>query len=1347
MNRHTLHLFAILVLFLAGPMSGHAATLSLYDDFSAGAIDATRWQNLEVVREIRNGKFVSSLRGAGPPPFLSNDLVFPNPSVIQSFQAEVRLNSYTPPPGGSSRVGLRGTYYNDGTAGSGSTGDVQAQLYLQGSSGGVDIRYRVFKCTNADCTTSTEVVPATTVQSAALADVHTLGIAWDGAVFTFTVDGVSQPPVNPADCSRYPTTCQPIVNPVPNVPFKLLGTQVQLAGAGGEGHVAGDFDNVIVNGILHDDFNTRLINVAKWLTLELVREVADGRFVSKVAAAGTAGTAVRNRSRFLNQNAVTALRADVRVTTFLSASSFVQARLAGSFYNDGASTGGDDFTGDVEGFIRIFSNNFGPLTAQFLVDRCNDPQCSTATTLFSDSLAFVNPGESRSLFLEWDGSVLTYGLDGTIRTFDPKPGHPVVKPPAGHFKDFQTQASIQTSGGQGFIAATFDNVFVNDQAISLPRLAPFLQEAVTGDVKSAGVGLRGKGAGTITLEGIPSGATVQKAFLYWSTLGTDGTFTAPTLNGTSVAGALIGQSDDPFAGGLQSFAYRAEVTALVSGNGRYAIAGLPAGPLPPANTTVNDSEGASLVVIYSVPGEPSRIVSINDGAVTLVGSRLPFSMTNLGGFFAAKPTTGANVTFIVGDGQSLTPEYAGVNTTLLATDSFSGSNGNFWDTRTFDASAAIPSGATNADAIISTGNDPLVWIAAILSVPDVPQSRALVVTKAGTGSGTVTSPPPGVDCGPTCTFIFATSTIVTLTATATTGSTPATSSTFTGWSGEGCSGTGTCTVAMTQARNVSATFTPQKSTLAVTKAGTGSGTVTSSPAGIDCGAKCSADFPAGTNVTLTATAAANSNFARWGGEGCSGTGTCTAEMTQTRNVSATFEGSASSGGDGGGGGCFIATAAFGSPLAPQVQLLREFRDRYLLSHAVGQQLVAWYYALSPPLAKAIAGSETLRTLVRAGLVPLVWWAALVLWSPIVGLGVPVVILGLAGWWALRVAQRRKWAGVGRLAFGLVVLATVVALAGAAWTAERLGGTPAGNLARPEPEGGERLGQPTAEVTFARPQRFAILTEVATKRQRVYEVGDVLADPRDVTRTIKIQRIDRARLHLWDGRTQRRIVVVVGDLVPGFANWRVTSTALLTGLDYRYVVGPEPRDPEPRLLAIHGNRAALQVEIPSPRPVSERPESSESGIGGTGTPTPTLTRKLDATLLGRVRVTETGTHSYEVSASDVREVLDHGGRVLAETWPTVSPLVSPQEGFGLQIRSPIADGVLGPRGFRVTSPNLATRAGIEVGDVILAVNGQAVNSFLDLYKLYRDVRKDPRPSLVELQLDRQGMPVTKTYRIR
>ena len=86
-------------------------------------------------------------------------------------------------------------------------------------------------------------------------------------------------------------------------------------------------------------------------------------------------------------------------------------------------------------------------------------------------------------------------------------------------------------------------------------------------------------------------------------------------------------------------------------------------------------------------------------------------------------------------------------------------------------------------------------------------------------------------------------------------------------------------------------------------------------------------------------------------------------------------------------GCFIATSVYGSPLARDVQVFRQFRDRYLLTHMPGRLLVSAYYRLSPPLARAIASSEVLRSITRGGLRPLVWWSSLMLSFPALGLTV------------------------------------------------------------------------------------------------------------------------------------------------------------------------------------------------------------------------------------------------------------------------------------------------------------------------------------------------------------------------
>lgn len=94
-------------------------------------------------------------------------------------------------------------------------------------------------------------------------------------------------------------------------------------------------------------------------------------------------------------------------------------------------------------------------------------------------------------------------------------------------------------------------------------------------------------------------------------------------------------------------------------------------------------------------------------------------------------------------------------------------------------------------------------------------------------------------------------------------------------------------VAALLAAALPATAGPGTFTLMVTKAGGGGGSVTSDVAGIDCGATCTFDFPAGTPVTLTAVANGTSTFIDWGND-CSGSGTCQLTMNAAHTVRATF---------------------------------------------------------------------------------------------------------------------------------------------------------------------------------------------------------------------------------------------------------------------------------------------------------------------------------------------------------------------------------------------------------------------------------------------------------------------------
>ncbi len=147
-----------------------------------------------------------------------------------------------------------------------------------------------------------------------------------------------------------------------------------------------------------------------------------------------------------------------------------------------------------------------------------------------------------------------------------------------------------------------------------------------------------------------------------------------------------------------------------------------------------------------------------------------------------------------------------------------------------------------------------------------------------TGDGVVYSTDGLIDCPGTCTGTYQPGTPVTLNAY------PAWNWGFAGWSGGGCSGTGSCNLVIAQNLTISAPFLPLY-TLTVTSNGNGS--VTSTDGNINCPGVCSYNYLSNTQVTLNANPALGWSLNAWGGA-CSGSGSCQVTMTQNQSVSATF---------------------------------------------------------------------------------------------------------------------------------------------------------------------------------------------------------------------------------------------------------------------------------------------------------------------------------------------------------------------------------------------------------------------------------------------------------------------------
>lgn len=394
------------------------------------------------------------------------------------------------------------------------------------------------------------------------------------------------------------------------------------------------------------------------------------------------------------------------------------------------------------------------------------------------------------------------------------------------------------------------------------------------------VGKAGAGSGTVASSpvGIDCGADCSETY----DSGTVVTLTSTPATGSRFSGwsgACTGSGSCSVTmtasrSVTATFAQTYTLTVSKSGSGNGTVSSSPTGINCGADCTEVYDRG-TVVTLSASPAAGSRFSSWSGGC-TGTGSCV-VTMD------AAKSVT---ATFV--PTYSLTASKAGSGIGAI-TSSPVGINCGSDCSETYDSGTVVTLTATPAagsrlsgwsGACTGTGTCAVTMDAAKSVTATFIQTYSLTISRTGSGSGTVTSSPAGIDCGADCSEVYDTGTTVTLTAA------PAAGSWFSGWSGA-CSGTGSCAVTMDAVKSVTAAFEVLSFPLSVSTAGTGIGTISSSPAGIDCGSDCSESFVFGTSVILTPAANAGSRFTGWGGA-CSGEGACTVTMDAARSVTATF---------------------------------------------------------------------------------------------------------------------------------------------------------------------------------------------------------------------------------------------------------------------------------------------------------------------------------------------------------------------------------------------------------------------------------------------------------------------------
>ena len=505
-------------------------------------------------------------------------------------------------------------------------------------------------------------------------------------------------------------------------------------------------------------------------------------------------------------------------------------------------------------------------------------------------------------FSGWQGGDTAAGTAPTITSFTPASG------PVG------TSVTIDGTGLTGATAVTFNSVSASFTATSDTAIqATVPAGAATGPVSVTTPGGTATSSNNFTVVSPP---TITGLSPTSGPLGT-----SVTINGTGLTGATSVTFNSVSASftltsdtAIQATVPAGATTGLVSvttpggtatSANNFTVVSAPtisnfsptAGPLG-TSVTISGTNftGATAVTFNGVSAaftvnSPTAIqATVPAGATTG-----PVSVTTPGGtatstssFAVRNPPSITNFSPTAGPlGSNVT--ISGTNFGGATSVTFGGVSAAFGVNSSTTIQATVPAGATTGPVTVTTPGGTAT------STNNFTVTDALTVAKLGTGSGTVISnsnpsSPTQINCGPTCSVTYDSSTLVTLTAT------PAAGSSYTAWAGCDSVSGATCTATMSTARSVAVTFTVQTFTLTVNKAsllGLGNGTVTSvsspaSPAQINCGSTCSVSYGYGTVVTLTATPYVLSAFEGWQGCDSVSGATCTVTVTAARVVTAKF---------------------------------------------------------------------------------------------------------------------------------------------------------------------------------------------------------------------------------------------------------------------------------------------------------------------------------------------------------------------------------------------------------------------------------------------------------------------------
>jgi hypothetical protein len=280
----------------------------------------------------------------------------------------------------------------------------------------------------------------------------------------------------------------------------------------------------------------------------------------------------------------------------------------------------------------------------------------------------------------------------------------------------------------------------------------------------------------------------------------------------------------------------------------------------------------------------------------------------------------------------------------------------------------------------------------------------------------------------------------------------------------------------------------------------------------------------------------------------------------------------------------------------------------------------------------------------------------------------------------------------------------------------------------------------------------LIQDPAGRLLSLHKPGEALYAGNDPLPLGKIVRVDEGAmaLALTSGQT---LELKKGARLPGKKGLVYAGSVVLDTLRFQVRHGAPSGRPagDYSVVEVQGRQAILQrdalpaegpyaVAAATPGPAGGRVEP----VGGSGASA--VRAATLASLMNASPIREVTPGIWEVPAHEAQELSSHAGALFSEALASASPHFTPWYGLALTVNTSLGGGTLDRRGFLISSMKLAQRAGLEMGDRILFVNDEPVNSLGGLYRMYRKLKADTGVSEVKVVVNRANQLRTLTYRI-